>query len=276
MSSNSIIELLADPKRRQAAIERERAARRGAPGWLGLTARYNPQAVLAFGDGVTEAEVHPRGPAYKNRMRTGDVLTAIIVAGERVPLESFYALKLPVRAEVGVEFVRPRATGGAIKLATTLKLAKWPRTRIWELRPRVAAGKRVAPKMRAKYLAEMISYLQEALSAPRNGAGGERRTGWFAVYGFLSFMTLVRDNADRPGVWGRQRDSGEQLGLSRKTVNEILAQLCWVGAIRRLSFASRERDSNLYEVTWPQRDQVAPQPPPVPSPPVRRVRRVRL
>jgi hypothetical protein len=275
MRSDSIIELLADPKRRQAAIQRERAARRGAPGWLGITRRDNPQSALAFDDDVFEAEIHPRGPAYRARMRAGDVVTAIIVEGEKVAIDDFYGLRLPVRTEVGIEFNRPRSTD-ALRLATTLKLAPWPRTRLWELRPRIAPGKRVAPKMRQMFLAQMIAYLQEALSAPRSGGCRERRTNWFLAYTFLSHITLVRDNADRPGVWGRQRDAGEELGLSRKTISEILAQLCWVGALRRLSFPTRERDSNLYEICWPARDQAASQPPPIPSPPARRVRRVRL
>jgi hypothetical protein len=275
VGSGDLADLISNPERIASEIERERAARRGAPGWLGVTPRYNAQAVLAFGDGVTEVEVHPRSPAYRNRLRTGDVVTALSVTGEKVPFENFYALNMPAGTEVGVEFVRPR-TSGAIAMATTVKLVAWPRTRLWELRPRIAPGARVGQKERPTFLAEMLPYLRDALSAPRDRARGERRTGWFAAYAVLSFQVLVRDNDRKAGVWGRQRDTARHLGLSTKTVNEIVQQLCWVGVLKRLSFPTRERDSNLYEVTWPMRDQSAPQPPPVPLPPARRVRRVKL
>ena len=55
----------------------------------------------------------------------------------------------------------------------------------------------------------------------------------------LSFQVCVRDNEEKPGVWGRQRDTAKHLGLSTKTVNEIVQQLCWIGALKRLSFPTR-------------------------------------
>lgn len=126
--SGGIVDLISDPRRIAVEIERERAARRGATGWLGITARDSAQGQLTFADGVFEAEIHPRGPAYRARLRTGDAVTAIIVASEKIALDDFYALKLPVRTEIGIEFVRA-LTNGPRRLATTLKLAPWPRTR---------------------------------------------------------------------------------------------------------------------------------------------------
>lgn len=76
-------------------VERERAARRGAPGWLGITPRYDPQAVLAFGDGACVGEVQPRSPAWRAGVRMGDVIEPINVPGiGQVPLENFDTLRL--------------------------------------------------------------------------------------------------------------------------------------------------------------------------------------
>jgi hypothetical protein len=278
MVSDSVIELVANPKRAAALAERERAARRGAPGWLGIQPRYDVQGVLRLGDGLTEIEAHPRSPAYRAGLRNGDVVGSISVPGiGRIPLEKFYTQNLPARTEVGVEFYRPGATGPrAGVMMTTLKLVPWPRTRQWELRPRVAPGPRVLKKDRAKFLADMIPYLQEVCGAPRNGEDGERRTAWCTAYAFLSFLALTRDNDDNAGVWGRQNDTARHLGLSVRTINDLAQMLCWAGVLRRLSYPTRLRDSNLYEVTRPLLYQTATQPPPVPAPPSGSVRRVRL
>jgi hypothetical protein len=261
----SIIELVADPKRAARLAERERAKRRGAPGWLGMTARYDAQSALRLGDGVTEVDVHPRSPPYKARIRTGDMIRAISVAGEKVPIENFYALRLPAGTEIGIEFYRHAVTGGRW-MATTLKLAPWPRTRQWELRPRVAAGPRVLKKDRRLFLAEMIPYLQELCGAPRNGARGERRTAWCTAYAYLSFLVLIRDNDDERGVWGRQVDTARHLGLSLRTINDLSQMLCWGGVLKRMAYPTRGRDSNLYIVTKPLFDLTASQPPAVPPP----------
>jgi hypothetical protein len=211
-------------------------------------------------------------------LREGDVVRAISVLGiGRIPLENFYGMHLPAGTEVGVEFYRPGATGPrAGVMMTTLKLVPWPRTRQWELRPRVAPGPRVLKKDRAKFLAEIIPHLQEVCGAPRNGDDGERRTAWCTAYAFLSFLVLTRDNEDNAGVWGRQTDTARHLGLSVRTVNDLTQMLCWAGVLRRLSYPTRQRDSNLYEITHPLLFQAATQPPPVPAPPSGYVRRVRL
>jgi hypothetical protein len=77
-------------------------------------------------------------------------------------------------------------------------------------------------------------------------------------------------------VWGRQNDTARHLGLSVRTINDLAQMLCWAGVLRRLSYPTRLRDSNLYEVTRPLLYQTATQPPPVPAPPSGSVRRVRL
>jgi hypothetical protein len=261
----NIVELVANPKLAAKLAERERAKRRGAPGWSGITVRYDAQSAFRLGDDAAEFDVHPRSPARRAGIRTGDV-GVISVAGEKVSIENFYALRLPAGTAIGVEFYRP-AAGGGRSMATTLKLAPWPRTRQWELRPRIAPGPRVLRKDRRKFLADMIPYLQDLCGRPRRGARGERRTGWCTAYAYLSFLVLIRDNDDERGIWGRQIDTAKHLGLSVRTINDLAQMLCWGGVLKRLAFPTRGRDSNLYEVTRPLFDQMASQPPAVPLPP---------
>jgi hypothetical protein len=263
-----IVDLVANPKRVASAIERERAARRGTPGWLGLIPRYKSQAVLAFGDGVVEVEVHPRSPAYRAGMRTGDVIKPIN-AGDvgQVPLENFDALRLPAGTPVGVEFFRPGATGhNADWLATYFKLARWPRTRRWETHPRVTPGHRVMKKDRTKFLAEMRRYLREIIPT--------RTFAW--AYCYLDLLVRFHDNDDNPGVWPTYADSAKRLGISRRTVSDLAQMLKWFGVLKLLEGPTQERNSNLWEVCWPLRNEAARQPPPVPPPPLNEIRRVRL
>ena len=145
MSSRpNIVELLANPKRAATLAERERAARRGAPGWLGSTARDNPQTALMI-DGVREIEVHPRSSGYtKGHLRTGYMMIGgIETAGREYSLEDFERERFPAGTEVGIEYYDPNATGRrARRRSTYFKLSKWPRVRPWETRPRVEPGER--------------------------------------------------------------------------------------------------------------------------------------
>jgi hypothetical protein len=262
-----VVDLVANPKGVASAIERERAARRGAPGWLGLILRYKSQAVLAFGDGVVEVEVHPRSPAYRAGMRTGDVTEQINVPDiGQVPLENFEALKLPAGTLVGVKFFRPGATGHhAGWLATYFKLARWPRTRRWETHPLVAPGRRVVKEDRTKFLSEMRCYLRAVIPA---------RTAALA-YCYLDLLVRFHDNDAKPGVWPTYADSAKRLGISRRTVSDLAQMLKWFGVLKLLEGPTLERNSNLWEVCWPLRNEAAWQPPPVPPPP-NGIRRVRL
>jgi len=274
----SVIELITNPKRVKSELERERAARRGVPGWLGITPHHDEQAILSLDDGVTTICVHERSHAFRARLRTGfQIKDGIYYEGQPIPLEAFDARRLPAGTMVGVHYRNPAAHGrhSGEWLSTFFKLSKWPRVRAWETRPRIAHGYRVDKKDRAKFLAEMIGYLQEMIPAPRGGPA-ERRTGWFIGYAYLSFLVLVRDNPKRPGVWGRQVDTAKLLGISTRTVNDIVQMLGWFGVLRRISYPTPERSSNLYEITWPQRHLIARRPTPVPAPPPGAVRRVRV
>jgi hypothetical protein len=221
---------------------------------------------------MIEVEVHKRSNAYRAGQRTGDLIQRIAVDGVTVPLEDFYARQFPVGAVVGVEFVRPSSTPGRRGMAITFKLGPWPRTRKWETRPRVACGARVPKNRRLLFLADMLTYLQEMVPTPREGALGERRTAWFVVYAFLSFLATVRDNEEKNGVWGRLEDAAGKLHLSTRTINDCRQMLCHFGVIRRVAYPSRARNSNMYEITYPERDKPIAQPKPVPRPSIRRVR----
>jgi hypothetical protein len=275
MNSDSVIELIANPKRAARLAERERAARRGAPGWLGITPRENPQTAM-FDDDIVEVEVSPR---FRCPVRTGNLVKPLYVPGKgRVPLKNFPTLALPTGTIVGIEFCDPSATGTtrAGWMNTEISLARWPRTRPWETRPHVEPGDRVLKKDRCKFLAEMFYYLQDVIPAPSTGAGNDRRTSWLVLFSYLCFMIVVRDNDANPGVWGRQTDIAKELRLSARSVNDFHQILSWFGIIKRLSYPTPNRDSNLYEICWPRRYVVAAQPKPVPPPPADSVRRIRL
>lgn len=111
MSSRpNIVDLLANPKRAALLVERERAAHRPGVGWSGLALRFDPQIAM-FGDRV-EVTVHPKSPAYRAGMRTGDVVIGgkIYAAGYGdVPLQNLDQLKLPAGTEITVQFYRPGA-----------------------------------------------------------------------------------------------------------------------------------------------------------------------
>jgi hypothetical protein len=266
----NIVDLLANSKHVSALAERERAARRGAPGWLGITKLEGTQADM-FGDDATWVSAHPRS----NAKRFGHVpaaavmLGGIMVDGKSYTLEQFEELGLPAGKEIGITYFDPNTARGqrGKSLSTFWKLSRWPKTRTWETRPCVAAGKRVPPEERYKFMAEMLDYLPRTLALPRSGMGNERRTAWFGAYVLLAFLLFVRDNRKTVGVYGRQIDTARKLGLSVRCVNDLMQMLVWVGALRRLSYPTRERSSNLYEICWPDHAKSAAQPCPVPPPP---------
>jgi hypothetical protein len=264
----NIVELLANPKRASELAQRERAARRGAPGFLGITRLETDQSALF--DDASPIGVHPRSAAHVNgHLRSGVVmLGGVSVAGENFTLEEFEERRFPAGTEVGIQYV-DLAVGGrrGDPLATFFKIGRWPRTRTWETRPQIAHGRRVMKKDRYKFAAAMLPYLQQALGLPKCGVGNERRTGWFAAYAYLCFLMFVRDNDKTMGVWGRQSNAAEALGVSVRTINDITQQLYWCGVLRRLSYPTRERCSNMYEITWPDPHKPASQPAGVPEPP---------
>lgn len=264
----SIIDLINNPKLVSSEIERERAARRGAPGWLGITPRYDPQAVLAFGDGACVAEVHPRSPAWRAGLRTGDVIEPISVPGiGQVPLENFDTLRLPARTEIGVKFFRPNATGRrSSAMAVVVKLAPWPRTRQWETGPRVAPGRRVTKKDRPKFLADTLDYLRDVIPSPQTR---------HLAYSYLSMLLLKRDNDRNRGVWETYSQSASFLGVTARTVNDLSLMLRWFGVLKLLEWPTPERNSNLVEIAWPERNKIV-RSPAVPPPPAGKVRRIRL
>jgi len=263
--ADSVIDLLANPKRAAALAERERAARRGAHGWLGMTPRYDPQAVLMFGDGVVQVEVHPRSPAYRAGIRTGDVIKPIIVPGiGQVPLENFDKLKLPARTEVGVQYFRPG--GRHAERRTYFKLAPWPCIRQWETRPRVASGRRVMKKDHNKFLNEMRSYLFEVIP-PRTAPN---------VFCYLELLVRVYNNDAKRGVWPRHKTTAKRLKTTPRTIIKYAQMACWFGCFKLLEGPTAERNSNLYEITWPRRNEAAVQPHPVPPPPTSESECVRL
>jgi hypothetical protein len=274
VNAASVIELLADPQRTARLAERERAARRGAPGFFGITPRENPQ-VRMFDDDTVEAEVNSR---FRCPVRTGNLVKPIYVPGHgRVPLRDIPALALPVGTLVGVEYCDPTASGARAKwMLTEISLMPWPRIRPWETRPRVEPGERVLKNDRRKFVAEMFFYLRDVIPAPSADLGKDRRTSWLVLFSYLTFMVLVRDNNENPGVWGRQVDIADELRLSARSINDFHQILSWFGILKRLSYPTPNRDSNLYQICWPQRHVSAPQPKPVPPPPESTIRRARL
>ena len=249
----SLTDLLANPKRVKSELERELAARRGAPGFLGLTARPRPQTLLSIVGDMIEVEVHKQSNAYRAGQRTGDLIQRIAVDGVTVPLTDFYERQFPVGTVVGTEFVRPSSAPGRRGMALSFKLGPWPRTRKWETQPRVACGAHVPPNRRLSFLAAMIPYLQEMVPTPREGARGARRTGWLVVYAYLSFVVTKRDNEGKGGFWGRLEDAAKNLQLSTRTINDCRQMLCHFGVLRRVAFPSRACNSNKYEITYPER-----------------------
>jgi hypothetical protein len=277
-----ILQLVDNPRRLASAIEHERAVRRGAPGWLGITRRSDEQAVLDLdGDEVFVVDVHERSLAYRSGLRSGLLMKGgVHVQGRVVLLDDFETARYPAGTEIGIRYYR-HSTGrhGKELLSTYFKLSPWPRVRPWETQPRVANGRRIMKADRPKFLAKMIPYLRDAIGSPRSGTKHERRTSWLAAYAFLSYLVLIRDNDNNPGVWPRQSESADALGLSVRTVNDLTQMLCWFGVLNLLEPPKRGRDSNLYDITEPLPNRPRCQPAPVPPPPAAstsRIRRIRL
>jgi hypothetical protein len=264
----SIIELATDPGLVRKAVEKERAARRGGPGWLGITPRYNAQAILKLGDAACEAQVHERSPAYRAGIRTGDLIEAMTVLGLGiVHLDNLESLGLRAGTELGIKFLRPNATGRTDAMAVVVKLAPWPRNRSWEVRQRVAAGARVKKTERPKFLAEMLDYLREVISSPHTRA---------LAYCYLSALLLKRDNERHDGVWESYGESAKSLGVTARTVNDLALTLRHFGVLKLIERPTPKRNSNLVQIVWPDRNKSVAPARPVPFPPPARTRRVRL
>jgi len=213
--------------------------------------------------------VHPRSPARKAEVRSGDIVEAISVPGVgRLSLDQFGALNVPARTIIGVEFYRPGACGRpGRKLAVEVKLVPWPRTRQWETRPRVAPGRRIMKPDRPRFLAEMLGYLREMIAAPSTFA---------RAYCYLSLLILKHDNDKHRGIWASYRESAKRLGITARTVNDLALMLRWFGVVRVLQWPTPERNTNLVEICWPTRGQTVGRPSPVAPPQSNKVRRVRL
>ena len=262
----NIVDLATNPKRLGRAIERERASKQGRQGWLGLTPRYNIQAEIAFGD-VVEVEVHPRSRAYKiGNLRTGDLIKQLISVdgvGE-VSIENFNSCKFLAGTSVGVHFVRSRAGPW---MTTTFKLGPWPQTRTWEVRQRIAPGRRVMKKDRSRFFGEIQPFLREMIPAPRTYAH---------ALSYLARLLFKHDRDENLGVWPSYTDSAKFLGITSRTVNDIALMLRHFGVLKIVELPNEKHNSILYEITWPQSNKSARQPPPVPAPPSSTVRRIRL
>jgi hypothetical protein len=267
----SLVRLLESPRARKTAIERERAARRGAPGWLGITRRDDTQAALDLNSAeVFAIDVHPRSLAYRAGLRGGFLMQdGIHVEGHVIPLQNFDGAKFPAGTEVGVNYFDPHQSGrhAGDLLSTYFKLSRWPRLRPWEAQPRVANGPRVMKRERAAFLSKMRPYLRQAITSPRNGTRGERRTAWMPAFCFLSYLVLDCDNDEHAGVWPAHAESARALGLSVRTVNDLAQMLCHFGVLKRLELPTRGRNSNLYEITQPLCHKPGPRSAPVPPPP---------
>lgn len=267
VKSDSIPYLLANPKHAVRLAERERANRRGAPGWSGLASRFDPQLTM-FGN-LVEVTAHPKSPAYKAGLRNGDKIGPICVPGiGEVPLQNIDTLKLPVGTEIEVPFFRPGATGRlAGKAAVAFKLARWPRMPEWEKTPQVACGNRVKPSERLQFLAMMVPYLRDKIPSSSTAA---------QAYRYLAFLVTVRDNDEHRGVWPKHKESARQLGVTRRTIIDLDLMLRWFGTLRLLEWPTENRNSNLLEITWPDPDKPIEPKPTVPPPPPSGIRRVRL
>jgi hypothetical protein len=93
---------------------------------------------------------------------------------------------------------------------------------------------------------------------------------------YLNLLALVFDNDEKLGVWPHHSTRAEVLGVSRRTIIDLALMLRHFGVIKLLEGPTEKRDSNLYEICFPQVYKAAVQPPPVPPPPSSGLRRVRL
>jgi len=280
----SVINLVAHPQKAAAAAERERA-KRNAPGFHGMARRLNPQAKLFFED-TTEVEVYRRSPASKAGIRTGDLVKAITVLEfGTVSLDHFHQHAFAAGTRIGVEILRPTARGQHRLLAFSITLARLPRQRQWELRPRVSPGPRVKQKERAAFLTKMLSrqgaegfepgYLSTVIPAHQTRA---------LAYEYLSVLLLRFDNDKHRGVWPSHETVARLLGTTARTTYELQRMLLWFGVLRLVEGRGSKRASNLCEITWPLAAQLteqpsshqpAQQPSPAPSTQGGGVRRVR-
>lgn len=211
----SIVELITNSQTVRSEREKERATRRAAPGWSGLALRFDPQITM-FGDRV-EVTVHPKSPAYREGMRTGDVIIGRIHApgyGE-VPLQNLDQLKLQADTQIEVRFYRPGTTGHLANETTIVfKLARWPRMPEWEKNSsQVACGKHVAWNERLQYLFAMVAYLRDKIPSSSTAAQATR-------YLLLLVGHMNEKRVDK-GVWPKHKTSAAALNLARRTVLDL-------------------------------------------------------
>jgi hypothetical protein len=275
-SDRTVLELINNPKLLKSAREKERASRRGAPGWSGLAPRFDAQIAM-FGDRV-EVTVHPDSPAARARMQTGDVVIGKVHVPElgEVPFQNLDQLKLRHGTEIRLRFARPSATGLlASGVEVSFKLAKWPQIPEWEKRQQVAPGRRVKHPERMKFLQEMIPYLAAAIPPNANGATSVAAQATRFLLLLVTRMNRKRDDSE---VFPRHETSAKDLGLSIRYVWELDQMLRWFGIFAEVS--NKSRRSKTLAICWPDPAKpIIPKPtvptaPAAPSTPT--IRRVRL
>jgi hypothetical protein len=250
ISGDPLTALLDDPKNIDAAIEQERLGK--APlGWLGVAvlARANWQMSLALGDGFRQVEVHLKSSAYRHAgLRTGDFLKPVKVNGAAgVPVEEFDSLALPCGTKVILEYYRHgtgRASGWLIGEATLTRPPRVPAVPEWKQLPQVACGRRVQKKDRSKFIA--------TISKP-----SQRRDFTPAMVRAVTVLALRFDNDEHEGFWPSYATMAREFGCSRRHAVTLIARLRWAGVIKVVEGPTAQRPSNLHQLTWPGRGQVA-------------------
>jgi Helix-turn-helix domain len=243
IAPTALEQLLADPEKLKAAIETERRAKLPPQGWSGLSvlARADWQLSLQLGDNVRQCDVAPRSPAYRAGIRTGNFIRPIRINGaEGLPVDDLDAVALPAGQKIVVEFCRHdrgRASGWLPVEITLARPPRVPTIPAWKKLAPTPSGQRVRRVERTKFLKRM----------------GEHPEVTAIMLKALNLAALKYDNDRNIGLWPSYSTWARDLGRSRRTVIEIVARLRHLGILKVVSGPSRQRSSNVYQITWPGR-----------------------
>jgi Helix-turn-helix domain len=241
---------LADPQKIGAAIEKERRAR-SRPGWHGLTVAPRADWQLSLklgteiGTEVRQVTVDSRSHPYRSAgLRTGNFVGPLEVNGSPgVNVEDFDALGLPIGTVFRFKFWQPERPGHGwmIGEAVLIEPPRTPKVAHWKTKPRIPAGRRVDRKERRAFLDRMAV----APDMPST------------AFLLLSRMLLHYDNPANQGCWPSYQTLADDLGIHRQTVIRLIGQLCWLGALKRVSGPTADRSTNVFQITWPGRNPLA-------------------
>jgi hypothetical protein len=182
-------------------------------------------------------------PGHRAGIRTGNFIRPVRVNGAPVPLDDLDTVPLAAGERIIVEFCRHDRGRASGWIPVELVLAPAPRAPTipaWKKLGPTPCGSRVRRVERAKFLNKMR----------------ERRDVTAPMLKALSLALFKYDNERNEGFWPAYSGWARDLNCSRRTAIEVVNRLRWIGAIKVVAGPSKQRSTNVFQVTWPGKGQL--------------------